>query len=62
MSVLFCARTLSYLVDRQGDVLVDETLLIVGMDLHQDRLRYILVVVNLRESGSSLARRWLYCR
>ena len=56
MSVLVGARTLANLVDRQGDVLVDETLLIVGMDLHQDRLRNILVVVNLRELGSSEAK------
>ena len=48
MSVLVGARTLANLVDGQGDVLVDETLLVIGMDLHQDRLRNILVVVNLR--------------
>ena len=56
MSVLVGARTLANLVDRQGDVLVDETLLVVGMYLHQDRLRNILVVVNLRELGSSEAK------
>ena len=39
--------TLSNLEDREGDVLVDEALLVVRVDLHQDRLRHVLVVVDL---------------
>ena len=40
--------TLSNLEDREGDVLVDEALLVVRVDLHQDCLGHVLVVVDLR--------------
>ena len=39
--------TLSNLEDCEGDVLVDEALLVVRVDLHQDRLGHVLVVVDL---------------
>ena len=40
--------TLSNLEDCEGDVLVDEALLVVRVDLHQDRLGHVLVVVDLK--------------
>ena len=42
------ARTLPNFEDGQGDVFVDKALLVVGVDFHQDRLRYILIIVDLR--------------
>ena len=39
--------TLSNLEDCEGDVLVDEALLVVRVDFHQDRLGHVLVVVDL---------------
>ena len=44
--------TLSNLEDCEGDVLVDEALLVVRVDLHQDRLGHVLVVVDLRVEGN----------
>ena len=51
------ARTLSNFEDGQGDVFVDKALLVVGVDFHQDRLRYILVIVDLRINIKAVKRR-----
>ena len=51
------ARTLSNFEDGQGDVFVDKALLIVRVDFHQDRLRYILVIVDLRINIKTVKRR-----